>query len=90
MSAEGLYRVLGLDGYVVLDTWQSEADGRLRVLIEAPREALRVGRVGVQPSVFSQRRVAQLYKVRCRAEPLTRGRAWSMAPLTHSCRRFRG
>ena len=41
MSAEGLYRVLGLDGYVVLDTWLSESDGRVRVLIEAPRHALR-------------------------------------------------
>ena len=30
-----------MDGYVVLDSWQSEADGRLRVLIEAPREKLR-------------------------------------------------
>ena len=41
MSAEGLYRVLALDGYVVLDSWCSEADGRVRVLIEAPRGALR-------------------------------------------------
>jgi transposase len=41
MSAEGLYRALGLDGYVVLDTWCSEADGRVRVLIEAPRAGLR-------------------------------------------------
>ncbi len=35
MSAAGLYRVLGLD------TWPSETDGRLRVLIQAPREGLR-------------------------------------------------
>ena len=39
MSAVGLYQALGLDGYRVLDTWQS--DGRVQVLIEAPREALR-------------------------------------------------
>jgi transposase len=36
-----LYRVLGLEGYVVLDSWYSDADGRVRVLIEAPREGLR-------------------------------------------------
>ena len=41
MYAEGLYRALGLDGYVVLDTWESKTDGRVRVLIEAPRQALR-------------------------------------------------
>ncbi len=41
MSAAGLYRVWGLEGYVVLDTWPSETDGRLRVLIEVPREKLR-------------------------------------------------
>ena len=41
MSAAGLYRVLGLGGYRVLDSWFSEADGRVRVLIEAPREGLR-------------------------------------------------
>jgi transposase len=41
MSAEGLYRVLGLDGYRVLDTWCSDTDGRVRVLVEAPRESLR-------------------------------------------------
>ena len=41
MSAAGLYRALGLDGYEVLDTWESDADGRVRVLVEAPREALR-------------------------------------------------
>lgn len=41
MSAAGLYEVLGLDGYRVLDSWFSESDGRVRVLIEAPREALR-------------------------------------------------
>ena len=41
MSAAGLYRALGLDGYRVLDTWHSEADGVVRVLVEAPRELLR-------------------------------------------------
>ena len=41
MSAMALYRALGLAGYAVLDTWQSSTDGRVRVLIEAPREALR-------------------------------------------------
>ena len=41
MSAEGLYRVLDLDGDRVLDTWCSDTDGRVRVLIEAPRETLR-------------------------------------------------
>ncbi len=41
MSAAGLYRVMGLGGYRVLDTWDSDPDGVLRVLIEAPREALR-------------------------------------------------
>ncbi len=41
MSAAGLYRALALDGYVVLDTWQSEVDGRVRVLVEASRERLR-------------------------------------------------
>jgi transposase len=41
MSAAGLYRVLGLGGYRVLDSWYSDADGRVRVLIEAPREGLR-------------------------------------------------
>ena len=41
MSAAGLYRALGLDGYRVLDSWFSESDGRVRVLIEAPREGLR-------------------------------------------------
>ena len=40
MSAAGLYRVMGLDGYEVLDTWESDADGRVRVLVEAPREGL--------------------------------------------------
>ena len=29
-----------MDGYVVLDSWQSETDGRVRVLIEDPRHAL--------------------------------------------------
>ena len=38
---EDIYRVLALNGYVVLDSWQSETDGRVRVLIEAPRHALR-------------------------------------------------
>ena len=41
MSAAGLYRALGLDGYRVLDTWHSESDGVVRVLVEAPRELLR-------------------------------------------------
>jgi transposase len=41
MSAAGLYRVLGRGGYRVLDSWYSDADGRVRVLIEAPREGLR-------------------------------------------------
>ncbi len=41
MSATGLYRALGWDGYRVLVSWFSEADGRVRVLVEAPREALR-------------------------------------------------
>ena len=41
MSAAGLYRALGLDGYEVLDDWDSDADGRVRVLIEAPRAGLR-------------------------------------------------
>ena len=41
MSAAGLYRALGLDGYRVLDTWHSESEGLLRVLVEAPRELLR-------------------------------------------------
>ena len=27
MSATGLYRALGWDGYVVLDTWQSSPNG---------------------------------------------------------------
>ena len=41
MSAAELYRALGLDGYRVLDTWHSEADGVVRVLVESPRELLR-------------------------------------------------
>lgn len=41
MSAAGLYGALGWDGYRVLDSWCSESDGRVRVLIEAPREGLR-------------------------------------------------
>jgi hypothetical protein len=41
MSAAGLYRALGWDGYRVLDSWYSETDGRVRVLVEAPRHALR-------------------------------------------------
>lgn len=41
MSAAGLYRALGLDGYRVLDTWHSKSDGVVRVLVEAPRELLR-------------------------------------------------
>ena len=41
MSAAGLYRVMGLSGYEVLDVWESATDGRVRVLIEAPREGLR-------------------------------------------------
>jgi len=41
MSAMGLYRVMGLAGYEVLDEWESGSDGRVRVLIEAPRNVLR-------------------------------------------------
>jgi len=41
MSAAGLYLAMGWAGYRVLDTWCSESDGRVRVLIEAPREGLR-------------------------------------------------
>ena len=41
MSAAGLYRVMGISGDEVLDVWESDADGRVRVLIEAPREGLR-------------------------------------------------
>ena len=42
MSATGiLYRALGLSGDEVLDVWESATDGRVRVLIEAPRERLR-------------------------------------------------
>jgi len=41
MSATGLYRALGWGGYKVLDVWNSDLDGRVRVLIETPREGLR-------------------------------------------------
>ena len=41
MSAAGLYRALGLMGYRVLDTWHSESEGVVRVLVEVPRELLR-------------------------------------------------
>ena len=65
MSAEGLYRALGLDGYVVLDTWQSEADGRVRVLIEAPRHALRCRSCGCSRVHVHEHKV----------------RSWESAPL---------
>ena len=65
MSAEGLYRALGLDGYVVLDSWQSEADGRVRVLIAAPREALRCRSCGCSRVHVHERKV----------------RSWMSAPL---------
>ena len=65
MSAEGLYRALALDGYVVLDSWQSEADGRLRVLIEAPREKLRCRSCGCSRVHVHERKV----------------RSWESAPI---------
>ena len=65
MSAAGLYRVLGLEGYVVLDTWPSETDGRLRVLIEAPRERLRCRACGSSRVHVHERAV----------------RSWESAPL---------
>lgn len=40
MSADALYRTWGLEGYRVFDARLSDADGRLRVLVEAPREGL--------------------------------------------------
>jgi transposase len=65
MSAAGLYRALGLDGYEVLDSWQSEADGRVRVLIEAPRERLRCRSCGCSRVHVHERAV----------------RSWEAAPL---------
>ncbi len=65
MSAEGLYRALGLDGYVVLDTWCSETDGRVRVLIEAPRHALRCRSCGCSRVHVHERKV----------------RSWESAPM---------
>ena len=65
MSAEGLYRALALDGYVVLDSWQSETDGRVRVLIEAPRHALRCRACGCSRVHVHERAV----------------RSWESAPI---------
>jgi transposase len=65
MSAAGLYRALGLDGYEVLDSWYSEADGRVRVLIEAPREGLRCRACGCARVHVHERAV----------------RSWESAPL---------
>ena len=42
MSATGSYRALGWGGYEVLDVWDSDSDGRVRVLIEAPPTSLAV------------------------------------------------
>ena len=40
MSAEALYREMGLKGYVVEDTWEAQ-NGSLFVLVSVPRESLR-------------------------------------------------
>jgi transposase len=65
MSAAGLYRALGLGGYRVLDSWQSDADGRVRVLVEAPRHALRCRACGCSRVHVHERAV----------------RSWESAPL---------
>ena len=40
MSAEVFYRAMGLQGYWVVDVWESRG-GEMQVLVEPPREALR-------------------------------------------------
>ena len=40
MSAEALYRAMGLKGYEVEDTWEAKS-GSLFVLVSVPRELLR-------------------------------------------------